>query len=68
MDASSSVYSMSLNGLSTQNDGRLGSNVWQAFSKSPVIYLQKNITLFLRFKLYYLEINLKKCITILFLL
>lgn len=31
---------MSLNGFSEQNDGKLGSNVWQAFSKSPVIYLK----------------------------
>lgn len=40
MDASSIVYLISSNGLSVQNDGKLGSRVWQAFSKSPVIYLK----------------------------
>lgn len=40
MDASSIVYLIFSNGLSVQNDGKVGSSVWHAFSKSPVIYLK----------------------------
>lgn len=39
IDASSMVYAISLKGFSVQKDDKLGSNVWQAISKSPVIYL-----------------------------
>lgn len=46
------VYLISSNGLSVQNDGKLGSNVWHAFSKSPVIYLKtKNVNINKRLKL-----------------
>lgn len=55
IDASSIEYSISLNGLSTQNDGRLGSNVWQAFSKSPVIYLQKTYNFTLKIWIIFLD-------------
>lgn len=66
MDASSSVYLISLNGLSIQNDGRLGSNVWQAFSKSPVIYLQKKHNVIFKIQIIF-DNKLKKLITILYL-
>lgn len=39
IDASSIVYVIFLRGFSVQNDGKLGSKVWQDISKSPVIYL-----------------------------